>query len=179
MGRVDVLINNAGIASSAPLKAISLDEWNRILAINVTAPFLCTQAFMPAMLEQGWGRVVNIASIAGKVGHPYIAAYCASKHAVIGFTRAVAAEVASRGITVNAVCPGYVDTSMTDASVANIAAKTGSSEDAAREYLRDISPQGRLMEPDEVAYLVASLCDSRAQGINGQAIVLDGGLVQS
>ena len=124
LGRVEILVNNAGIASSAPLKAITLEEWNRLLAVNATGTFLCTQAFVPAMIEAGWGRVVNIASIAGKAGHAYIAAYCASKHAVIGFTRAVAVEVARKGITVNAICPGYVNTPMTDQSVANISAKT-------------------------------------------------------
>lgn len=179
LGAVDILINNAGIASSAPLKAIRLEDWNRLFAVNVTAPFLCTQAFLPQMVEAGWGRVVTVASIAGKVGHPYIAAYCASKHAVIGFTRAVAAEVAAKGVTVNAVCPGYVDTPMTERSVANIVAKTGMSGEQALEYLRDQSPQKRLMESAEVSYLVLSLCDPRARGINGQAIVLDGGAVQS
>ena len=136
MGPVQILVNNAGIASSAPLKASTLEEWNRLLAVNATGPFLCTQAFMPGMLETGWGRVINVASIAGKIGAPYISAYCASKHAVVGFTRAVAAEVAAKGVTVNAVCPGYVDTPMTEQSVANIAAKTGMSESEAREHLR-------------------------------------------
>jgi len=179
LGKVEILINNAGIASSAPLKAITLEEWNRLLAVNATGTFLCTQAFVPAMIVSGWGRVVNIASIAGKVGHPYISAYCASKHAVIGFTRAVAMEVATKGVTVNAICPGYVDTPMTDQSVANISAKTGISEEEAREGLRAVSPQGRLIEPAEVAHQVVAICDPRAQGINGQAIVVDGGLVQS
>lgn len=179
LGMVEILVNNAGIASSAPLGAIALEEWNRLMAVNATGTFLCTQAFVPAMIEAGWGRVVNIASIAGKAGHPYIAAYCASKHAVIGFTRAVAMEVARKGVTVNAICPGYVDTPMTDQSVANISAKTGLSEQQARERLRALSPQNRLIEPVEIAHQVLALCDPRARGVNGQAIVLDGGLVQS
>jgi len=179
VGPVQILVNNAGIASSAPLKNLRLEEWNRLLAVNATGPFLCTQAFMPGMLETGWGRVINVASIAGKIGAPYIAGYCASKHAVVGFTRAVAAEVAARGVTVNAVCPGYVDTPMTEQSVANIAAKTGLSESEARERLDSTSPQNRLIEPEEVAFLIASLCQPEAKGINGQAIVLDGGTVQS
>ena len=179
LGQVDILINNAGIASSAPLKAVTLEEWNRILAVNVTGPFLCTQGFMPGMLEKGWGRVVTVASIAGKVGHPYISAYCASKHAVIGFTRAVATEVASKGVTVNAVCPGYVDTPMTDQSLDRIAEKTGLDRDKARHHLEQLSPQGRLIEAAEVAYLVVSLCSPQAKGVNGQAVVLDGGTVQS
>ena len=111
--KVDILVNNAGVAHSAPLKSITLEDWNRLFAVNVTGTFLCTQAFAPAMAAAGWGRVVNVASIAGKMGAPYIAAYAATKHAVVGFTRAVAAELAVRGVTVNAVCPGYVDTEMT------------------------------------------------------------------
>lgn len=179
VGPVQILVNNAGIASSAPLKHLTLEEWNRLLAVNATGPFLCTQAFLPGMLETGWGRVINVASIAGKIGAPYISGYCASKHAVVGFTRAVAAEVAAKGVTVNAVCPGYVDTPMTEESVANIAAKTALSENEARERLFSTSPQNRLIEPEEVAFLIASLCEPAAKGINGQAIVLDGGTVQT
>ena len=179
LGSVQILVNSAGIASSAPLKSIELEEWNRLISINATAPFLCTQAFMPGMLAEGWGRVVTIASIAGKVGHPYVAAYSASKHAVVGFTRAVAAEVAGKGVTVNAICPGYVDTPMTDQSVARIVERTGMSEDDAREHLRLLNPQGRLIEPDEVAHQVVNLCDPLARGVTGQAIVVDGGSVQS
>ena len=179
LGKVEILVNNAGVVASAPLKAIELENWNRLLAVNVTGPFLCTQAFMPGMLEAGWGRVVNVASVAGKVGHPYLAAYTTSKHALIGFTRAVAAEVAAKGVTVNAVCPGYVNTPMTDGSVANISAKTGMSAEETRAYIEGQSPQGRMMEPEEVAYLIVALCDPRAKGINGQAVVLDGGAVQS
>ena len=179
LGSVDILVNNAGIASSAPLKVIRLEDWERIMAVNVTGPFLCTQAFGPGMIEAGWGRVVNIASVAGKIGQPYIAAYCASKHALIGFTRAVAVELAKKGVTVNAVCPGYVNTPMTEESVANITSKTSLDKTAAREYLENLSPQGRLMEPEEVAHLVVSLCAPLAKGITGQAVVLDGGSVQS
>lgn len=178
LGAVDLLVNNAGIATSAPLKAITLEEWNRVFAVNVTGTFLCTRALLPGMLERGWGRVVNVASIAGRIGAPYISLYAASKHAVVGFTRALAAEVAAKGVTVNAVCPGYVDTPMTDGSVARIIAKTGISEEQALEHLRAASPQQRLMEPEEVAWLVARLCQSAARGINGQALVLDGGAVQ-
>ncbi len=179
MGGVDVLVNNAGIAASAPLKAIELEQWNRIFAVNVTGTFLCTQAFVPAMIERGWGRVVNLASVAGKVGAPYIAAYAASKHAVVGFTRSVAAEVAAKGVTVNAVCPGYVETDMSVSTVERIVRKTGLSPEEARATLEKVSPQGRLYTPEEVAYQVAILCDRRAGGVNGQALVLDGGWVQS
>ena len=178
LGHVDILVNNAGIAASAKFGAIELEEWNRILAVNVTGPFLVTQAFLPGMLERRWGRVVNVASIAAKAGAPYISAYAASKHALLGLTRALGAEVATRGVTVNAVCPGYVDTEMTEDSVARITEKTGLSPEETLERLMAQSPQRRLMEATEVAYLIASLCDPRAKGINAQSIVLDGGAVQ-
>lgn len=178
LGTVDVLIANAGIATSAPLHTIHLEDWNHLFAVNVTGVFLCAQAFVPAMIERGWGRVVNVASIAGRMGAPYISAYAATKHAVVGFTRALGQEVAARGVTVNAVCPGYVDTPMTDGSIARIVAKTGLDPDDTRKRLEKASPQNRLMEADEVAWLVASLCRPEARGINAQAIVLDGGGVQ-
>lgn len=179
LGAVDVLVNNAGFAASAPLASQTLEEWDRLLRVNATGTFLCTRALLPAMVERGWGRVVNIASIAGKVGAPYIAAYAASKHAVVGFTRSVAAEVATTGVTVNAVCPGYVDTPMTEASVARIVEKTGRDADEVQRRLRAMSPQRRLMESGEVAWLTLVLCDPRAKGVTGQALVLDGGGVQS
>jgi len=179
LGRVDVLVNNAGISHSAALKSITLEDWNRLFAVNVTGTFLCTQAMTPGMLAAGWGRVINVASVAGKMGAPYIAAYAATKHAVVGFTRSVAAELALRGVTVNAVCPGYVDTDMVTESVARISDKTGIASDQALEQIRRFSPQNRLYTAEEVAFLIVSLCDPRAAGINGQAIVLDGGAVQS
>ena len=178
LGTVDVLVNNAGIASSAPLAAIRLEEWQRLFTVNVTGVFLCTQAFVPAMVERGWGRVVNLASIAGRIGAPYISAYAASKHAVVGFTRAVGAEVAASGVTVNAVCPGYVDTPMTDRSIERIVARTGRDPGDTRRFLESASPQRRLMEAEEVAWLTVRLCLPAARGINAQAIVLDGGGVQ-
>lgn len=179
LGGVDILVNNAGIATSAPLKAVTLEEWNRIFAVNATGTFLCTQAFMPGMLDSGWGRVVNIASVAGKMGAPYISTYAASKHAVVGFTRALGVEVAAKGVTVNAVCPGYVATEMVEESVTRITEKTGLAEEKARASLEKMSPQKRVYEPEEVAYQVLVLCDPRAAGVNGQAVVLDGGAVQS
>lgn len=175
LGQVDILVNNAGIAASAPLKRIQLEDWNRIFAVNVTGTFLCTQALLPAMVERRWGRVINIASIAGLAGAAYISAYSASKHAVVGFTRCLAAEVAPSGVTVNAVCPGYVETDMVTQSVARIIEKTGISEEKARGSIVKMNPQDRILDPEEVAYQVVCLCDPRARGVNGQTIVIDGG----
>jgi NAD(P)-dependent dehydrogenase (short-subunit alcohol dehydrogenase family) len=175
LGGVDILVNNAGIANSAPLRSLTLEVWNRTFAVNATGTFLCTQAFVPGMVERGWGRVVNVASIAARAGAAYIAAYAASKHAVLGFTRSVAAELATTGVTVNAVCPGYVDTAMTTDSVDRIVAKTSLTAEQARQAILKTSPQNRLLEPEEVAFQVVNLCDPRAKGITGQAIVLDGG----
>jgi 2-hydroxycyclohexanecarboxyl-CoA dehydrogenase len=179
LGGVDILVNNAGIANSAALKAITLELWNHTFAVNATGTFLCTQAFMPGMVERGWGRVVNVASIAARAGAAYIGAYAASKHAVLGFTRSIAAEVARSGVTVNAVCPGYVDTEMTRDSVARIVDKTGKPAEVAREAILNTSPQHRLLEPEEVAFAVLTLCDPRSKGVNGQALVLDGGSLLS
>ncbi len=175
LGRVDILINNAGIASSASLSSQSLQEWERIFRVNVTGTFLCTQACLPGMLERGWGRVVNVASVAALGGAKYISAYSASKHAVLGFTRCVALEAASRGVTVNSVCPGYVDTDLTRASVARIMEKTGMNEGQAVQVLCKTNPQNRLLTSEEVAHAVLVLCLPESAGINGQALVLDGG----
>jgi NAD(P)-dependent dehydrogenase (short-subunit alcohol dehydrogenase family) len=175
LGEVEIVVNSAGVAHSAPLARQTLEEWERIFAVNVTGTFLVTKAFLPAMMERGWGRVINLASVAGLAGAKYIAAYAASKHAVVGFTRSVAAEAAARGVTVNALCPGYVDTSMTDASVARIVATAGLDEAEARAAILATSPQRRLIEPDEVARGAIWLCEEAARGINGQAIVIDGG----
>jgi 3-hydroxybutyrate dehydrogenase len=179
LGVVDILINNAGLTSSAPLHRTTLEEWNRLIAVNATGAFLCTRAFLPTMVQRGRGRIVNVASVAGLHGARYIAAYAASKHALIGLTRAAAAEVAGCGVTVNAVCPDYVDTAMTDASVARIAAKTGRSEEEARSAILSLSPAGRLLEPDEVADAVFYLCSEQAASVNGHALVIDGGSLQT
>ncbi len=173
----DILVNNAGIAESAPLIKTSDDFWNRHLAINLTGSFHCMRAALPEMLERGWGRIINIASIAGKTGAPYIAAYSASKHGLLGLTRSVALEVALKGITVNAICPGYVDTDMTTRGVENITQKTGRSADEALETLKRMSPQNRLVTPEEVAALALLLASEAGRGINGQAINVDGGTV--
>jgi NAD(P)-dependent dehydrogenase (short-subunit alcohol dehydrogenase family) len=175
MGPIDFLINNAGIAGSAPVVKQTLDEWNRIFAINVTATFLCTQAALPKMIERGSGRVVNIASVAARFGARYIGAYAASKHAVLGFTRCVAAEVAAFGITANAVCPGFVDTEMVSSSVTRIVEKTGLPAEQALDTIKSQSPQKRLLTTSEVAAMVSLLCSDEGRGINGQALVIDGG----
>ncbi len=175
LDHIDILVNNAGIATSAPLRKQTLDDWNRLMAVNATGTFLCTQAFLPKMMEQNWGRVVNITSVAGVSGAKYISAYSASKHAVVGFTRSVAAEAAHRDVTVNAICPGYVDTDMTRQSVERITASTGMSADEALAAILDTSPQRRLIAPEEVASLALWLCTPNAKSVNGQAIVMDGG----
>jgi len=174
-----ILVNNAGVAASAKLVDTTDELWDRMLRVNATSAFYATRAVLPAMLAAKWGRIVNMASVAAKAGAPYIAAYTASKHALLGLTRAAAAEVAGRGITVNAVCPGYVDTEMTDRSTANISKRTGRSEADARKILEGFSPQGRLMTAEEVAALTSYLCTEAARGVNGQGIVLDGGALQS
>jgi NAD(P)-dependent dehydrogenase (short-subunit alcohol dehydrogenase family) len=173
-----ILVNNAGMAGSAKLADTTDEMWDRMLRVNATGAFYCTRAVLPMMFQAKWGRVVNIASVAAKAGGLYIAAYTASKHALLGLTRAVASEVAARGITVNAVCPGYVDTEMTDASAANISKRTGRTKEEARRILEGFSPQGRLMTAPEVAALTTYLCSEVARGINGQSLVIDGGAVQ-
>jgi NAD(P)-dependent dehydrogenase (short-subunit alcohol dehydrogenase family) len=173
-----ILVNNAGIAGSAKLSDTTDEMWEQMLRVNATGAFYCTRAVLPLMLEAKWGRIVSMASVTAKAGAPYIAAYTASKHALLGLTRAVAAEVASRGITANAVCPGYVDTEMTDASTANIVKRTGRTEQDARKILEGFSPQGRLMTAAEVAAMTTYLCSEAAKGINGQSIIIDGGALQ-
>ena len=176
-GPVEVLVVNAGAAMSAPVVKTSDEDWQRMLDINLTAPFRCLRRALPSMTSAGFGRVVVIASVAGKVGSPRIAAYTASKHGVLGLVRTAAMEVARSGVTVNAVCPGYVDTPMTDASVANIASGTGRSSDDARAILENMQPIGRLVTVDEVAAAVMLCVDNAA--VNGQGINVDGGAVQS
>lgn len=174
---VDILVNNAGIAESAPIGKTDDDLWNRHLAINLSGSFYCTRAALPAMVERGWGRIINMASIAGKTGAPYIAAYSASKHGLLGLTRSTALEVAAKGITANAICPGYVDTEMTTRGVENITKKTGRSAEEAMEAIRRMSPQNRLVTSEEVAALALLLASEEGGAINGQAINVDGGSV--
>ncbi len=177
VGRVDILVNNAGIAPGAPLHRVTDEIWDQVMAINATGPFLLCRALIPAMAKAGWGRVVNVASIAGLTGQAYTLPYCASKHAVIGMTRALAAELGPTGVTINAVCPGWVATDMATDAIDRIAATTKRSADEARATLESVSPQRRLVEASEVAHLVASLCAEEARGVHGQAIPIDGGTV--
>lgn len=175
LGSVDILANNAGIASSSPFPQVSLEEWNQTLGTNATGPFLCMRAFIAPMLDRHRGRIINVASVASRMGAPYIAAYTASKHAVLGLTRSVAAEVARKGVTVNCVCPGYVDTDMTVRSVSRVQQQTGlSPEDALSAILKTVG-QSRLVTPEEVASAVAWLCEDEASSITGQALGMDAG----
>lgn len=176
-GRIDILVNNAGQASSAPFTKTDEALWQQMLSVNLTGTFHCTQAALPAMLEAGWGRIVNVVSTAGLTGYSYVAAYCAAKHGVIGLTRALALELATKGITVNAVCPGYTETDIVKDAVANIVDKTGRSTEQARAELAAGNPQKRLVQPEEVANAVAWLCLPGSAAMNGQALAVAGGEV--
>ena len=176
-GPVAILINNAGGAASAPLGRTSLALLREMLDVNLVSAFLCSRAVLPDMLAASFGRIVNVASIAGLKGAPYISAYAAAKHAVVGLTRALAMETAAKGITVNAVCPGYTDTDLVRRTIANIVEKTGRSDAEAAAALVGTNPQGRLIRPDEVASTVLWLCAPGAEAITGQAIAIAGGEV--
>lgn len=177
LGGVDILVNNAGAAGSHKFVGHPDELWHTMLAVNLTSAYLVTKAFAPALVEQRWGRIIMIASIAAKSGGRYIAAYTAAKHGVLGLTRALASEFVTSGITVNVVCPGYVDTPMTDSTVANIVARTGMDEAKARRSLEQLSPQRRLVAPEEVAAVALFLAQEGSGGITGQAINVDGGAV--
>lgn len=176
-GPVHLLVNNAGQAHSAPFAKTSIELWRQMLDVNLTGCFLCSQAALPDMLAAGFGRIVNVASTAGLVGYQYVSAYVASKHGVIGLTRSLALELARKPVTVNAVCPGYTETDIVAGTIANIAAKTGRSAEQARAELTKSNPQGRLVQPQEVANAVAWLCLPGSEAITGQAISVSGGEV--
>lgn len=174
---VDILVNNAGVAESATLTNTTDELWHRHIEINLSGTFYCTRAALPAMLKSGWGRIINIASVAGKTGAPYITAYAASKHGVMGLTRSLAVEVGASGVTVNAICPGYVDTEMVSRGIERITSRTGRSADEALDSLRKMSPQNRLVTSEEVAALALLLASEEGRGINGQGLNIDGGSV--
>ena len=176
-GAIDTLVNNAGQAHSAPFMKMDLALWQQMLAVNLTGTMVCTQAALPGMLAAGWGRVVNVASTAAQRGYAYVSAYCAAKHGVLGLTRALALECATKGVTVNAVCPGFTETDLLKDSIANIVAKTGRTEAAARADLAAGTPQKRLVQPQEVANAVAWLCLPGSDAMNGQALAVAGGEV--
>jgi NAD(P)-dependent dehydrogenase (short-subunit alcohol dehydrogenase family) len=176
-GPVDVLVANAGAGVSASLARTTDDQWRQMLDLNLTAPFRCLRRAIPGMVERGFGRIVVVASVAAKVGEPYISAYTASKHGVLGLVRSAAAELASTGVTVNAVCPGYVETPMTDSTVEGIVAKTGRTAAEARAILERKQPIGRLVSVQEVAEAVTFCVANGA--VTGQGVNVDGGAVQS
>ena len=177
IGPIDTLINNAGIAKSASLEKTSDELWDLTYRINVRAPYVLTRLVLPGMTQRGFGRIVNVASTAARKGYRYTSAYTASKHALLGMTRAFSDTVVAAGVTVNAVCPGYVDTPMTRATIANIREKTGLTEADALAALTTESPLGRLVEPDEVAETIAWLVGRKTGATSGQAIGVAGGEV--
>lgn len=174
-GPIDILINNAGAATSAPFLKTDADALRTMLALNLEAPAEAARLVLPGMLTRRWGRIVNVASTAGLKGYAYVSAYVAAKHGLVGLTRALAIEVASKGVTVNAVCPGFTETELVAKSIESIIAKTGRSEDEARAALAASNPQGRLITPDEVAQTIVWLCGAGASGVNGAAVPVAGG----
>ncbi len=175
IGEIDVLINCAGMAPTMPFHKLDASEWRSVMAVNLDGVFNCCSQVVPAMREQGAGRIINIASTASLKGYAYVSAYCAAKHGVLGLTRALAQELARKGVTVNAVCPGYTDTDIIRDAVDNIVSKTGRSQTQALEEFTRINPQGRLIDPQEVADAVIWLCSDAARSVTGQAISISGG----
>jgi NAD(P)-dependent dehydrogenase (short-subunit alcohol dehydrogenase family) len=175
LGEASILVNNAGVAYSAPFLRTSLDSWNEVLNIDLTSAFLCIQQVLKPMMTSGFGRIVNVSSTSGLTGCAYVVAYCAAKHGLIGLTRALAMEVAKSGVTVNAVCPGFTDTDIVTRSVDNIVKKTGRTAEQALGELVAHNPQGRLIQPQEVADAVGWLCLPGSRSMTGQSIAVAGG----
>ena len=178
-GTVRILVNNVGIATAARFLDMSDNLWDEVMRVNVNAAYNCCKTFLPAMIDARWGRIINIASTVARIAYPGISAYATSKHAILGLTRALAMETARLGVTVNAVCPGYVNTELTRENARRLAAKRGESVDQALALMAASCPQRRLIEPEEVAYVTLALASDRAIGITGQAIQVDGGAVMA
>ena len=174
-GPIELLVVNAGIAESAPFHKMTRESWDRIIATNLTAAFDCAQAALPDLLKSENGRLVFVASVASLRGVPYAAHYAASKHGLLGLARSLAAEYAKTNLTVNAVCPGYVDTPMTDQSIARVSAITGRSEDDSRSAIVNMNASGRLVDPDGIATMILTLCLPQSRDVNGAAVTIDGG----
>lgn len=174
-GDIEILVNCAGIAPTAPFHRVDFADWQRTMDVNVNGVFHCSQIALESMLSKGWGRIINIGSVASLRGFPYVSGYCASKHAVLGLTRALALEVATQGITVNAICPGYVDTDIVREAISEIVTKTGRTEGEAMQHFTESNPQGRLVDATEVASAVSWLCSDGAASVTGQAVAIDGG----
>jgi NAD(P)-dependent dehydrogenase (short-subunit alcohol dehydrogenase family) len=172
LGRVDILVHSAGASESAPLRKTTLEAWNRMISVNATSAFLCLREFSPSMAEHGFGRVVIVVSRAGLEGAKYVAPYSAAKHAVVGLARSAALEAAGSGVTVNAICPGYVDTPMTEQTLRNVEVRTGLKREAALAAVLETTGQSRLLAAEEVAREVLRLCREDAAGVNGQEILL-------
>lgn len=177
--RLDILVNNAGAAERVKLLDCDEATWNHTIAVNLTGTYLCTRAALPHMLEARYGRIINIASIGARHAVPFAPAYTAAKHGVLGFTRAVALEIAPRGITANAICPGWVETEMAEAAIRQIVEKTGRTPEQARQSLEQMSPQRRMVQPEEVAELAVLLASEESRSITGQSINICGGSVMS
>ena len=174
-GDIEILVNCAGMAPTAPFHRVDFADWQRTMDVNVNGVFHCSQIALETMLDKGWGRIINIGSVASLRGFPYVSGYCASKHAVLGITRALALEVATQGITVNAICPGYVDTDIVREAISGIVTKTGRTEGEAMQHFTESNPQGRLIDASEVASAVSWLCSDGAASVTGQAVAIDGG----
>ena len=174
-GPVTILVNNAGSAESSPFTKMDDELWDRMLAVNLTGTYLCTKAVADSMAKAGFGRIINIASTAAQKGYAYVSAYCAAKHGVLGMTRALALEMARKGVTVNAVCPGFTDTDLVSRSLDTIVESTGMSRKQALAELVKNNPQGRLIKPREIADTVMWLCGENSASITGQAIAVAGG----